>query len=81
MMATTEIEPPRVVSRAKWLSARKELLTKDKHLTRQRDALAAERGDLPWVKVEKPFTFDAPEGKVTLGELFDGRSQLFINIS
>ena len=77
-MATTKIERPRIVSQAEWLAARKELLAKEKALTRQRDALAAERRDLPWVKVEKAYTFDAPEGKVTLAELFDGRSQLFI---
>ena len=78
MTATTNIEHPRVVSRAEWLAARKELLAKEKALTRQRDALAAERRDLPWIKVEKPYTFDAPEGKVTLTELFERRSQLFI---
>ena len=77
-MATTKIEHPRVVSRAEWLEARKELLAKEKALTRHRDALAAERRRLPWVKVDKPYVFDAPEGKVTLADLFDGRSQLFI---
>ena len=77
-MTTTKLERPRVVSRAEWLAARKELLAKEKALTRQRDALAAERRELPWTKVGKPYTFDAPEGKVTLAELFNGRSQLFI---
>src|SRR5437762_4789028 len=78
MMATTKMEHPRVVSQAEWLAARKELLAKEKALTRQRDALAAERRKLPWVKVEKPYVFDAPGGKVTLAELFEGRSQLIV---
>jgi len=67
-----------VVSRAEWLIARKDLLTREKELTRLRDQLAAHRRALPWVKVDKEYVFDAPEGKVTLAELFDGRSQLFI---
>src|SRR5207302_1004043 len=51
---------------------------KEKQLTRQRDALAAERRQLPWVKVEKNYAFDSPSGKKTLADLFDGRSQLII---
>jgi predicted dithiol-disulfide oxidoreductase (DUF899 family) len=78
IMATTEIENPRVVSRDEWLVERKELLAKEKALTRRRDALAAERRQLPWAKIDKQYVFDAPEGKVTLADLFDGRSQLFI---
>jgi predicted dithiol-disulfide oxidoreductase (DUF899 family) len=65
-----------IVSRAEWLAARKALLAKEKELTRQRDRLAAERRELPWVKVEKASVFDGPDGKETLAELFDGRSQL-----
>jgi predicted dithiol-disulfide oxidoreductase (DUF899 family) len=67
-----------IVSREEWIAARKELLSKEKELTRLRDQLAAERHALPWVKIEKKYVFDAPEGKVTLADLFDGRSQLFI---
>lgn len=67
-----------IVTREAWIEARRALLAKEKALTRQRDALAAERRDLPWVKVEKRYVFDAPEGKVTLSDLFVGRSQLFI---
>src|SRR5947207_2564906 len=48
------------------------------NLTRLSDQLAAERRALPWVKIEKEYVFDAPEGKVTFADLFDGRSQLFI---
>src|SRR5262244_933599 len=68
----------KVVSKEEWLTARKHLLAKEKELTRLRDQLSAERRELPWVKVEKEYVFDAPTGKVTLAELFDGRSQLFI---
>ena len=67
-----------IVSRADWLVARKDLLRREKELTRLRDQLAAERRALPWVKIDKEYVFDAPEGEVTLTDLFDGRSQLFI---
>ena len=69
---------PRIVSRDEWLEARKALLAKEKELTRLRDRLAAERRALPWVKVDKQYVFDAPQGKVTLADLFEGRSQLFV---
>lgn len=72
------MDRPRIVSRAEWLTARKELLTKEKELTRQRDALSAERRKLPMVKVDKEYGFDAPGGKQTLADLFDGRSQLIV---
>ena len=61
-----------------WLVARKDLLKREKELTRLRDQLSAERRALPWVKIDKEYIFDAPEGKVTLADLFAGRSQLFI---
>ena len=67
-----------VVSREEWAKARKQLLGKEKKLTHERDALAAERRALPWVKVEKNYVFDSSSGKKTLAELFDGRSQLII---
>ena len=66
------------VSRDEWLAARKELLRKEKEFTRLRDQLSAERRALPWVKVEKNYVFDGPNGKVTLADLFDGRSQLVV---
>lgn len=77
-MKTIESSVPshKIVSRAKWLEARIAHLAKEKELTRQRDRLSAERRELPWVKVEKEYVFDAPQGKVTLADLFDGRSQL-----
>ena len=69
---------PKVASREEWLAARKELLVKEKQLTRQSDALAAERRNLPWVKVDKEYAFDTPKGKKTLADLFDHRSQLIV---
>src|SRR5260370_4144007 len=72
------IDKPRVVSREEWITARKELLAKEKNLTKQRDAVSAERRQLPWVKVDKEYFFDAPGGKKTLADLFDGRSQLIV---
>jgi len=68
----------KVVSREEWTKARKALLAKEKALTRQRDALNKERLELPWVKVDKDYVFDSPNGKKTLGDLFDGRSQLIV---
>src|SRR5258708_5027328 len=67
-----------IVSREEWLKARTALLAKEKALTRSRDQVNAERRALPWVKVEKEYVFDGPSGKVTLAQLFNGRSQLFI---
>jgi len=69
---------PRIVSRDEWLAARKQFLSKEKELTRLRDRLSAERRELPWVKVDKPYAFDGPKGKETLVDLFDGRSQLVV---
>ena len=70
--------PNSVVSRDAWLTARKQLLAKEKAFTRMRDELTAERVALPWVKVEKTYVFDGPNGPETLADLFDGRSQLVI---
>jgi predicted dithiol-disulfide oxidoreductase (DUF899 family) len=77
-MALSTIENPKVVSRAEWLAARKELLVKEKELTRSRDALSQQRRELPWVKIDKPYIFEGPNGKETLSELFAGRSQLIV---
>ena len=68
----------RVVSRDEWLAERKQLLIREKELTRLRDQINADRHALPWVKVEKPYLFDGPNGRQTLADLFDGRSQLII---
>ncbi len=75
---TNQIEHPKIVSRDEWLAARKELLAKEKQLTRQRDAVSDERRALPWVKVDKQYVFDGPNGKQTLADLFDGRGQLIV---
>ena len=68
----------RIVSEAEWLIARKDLLKREKEFTRQRDALSAARRELPVVKVEKEYIFEGPNGKETLADLFDGRSQLIV---
>lgn len=77
-MSTSRIENPKIVSREEWLAARKKLLAREKQLTHERDAVAAERRELPWVKVEKDYVFDSPTGKKTLAELFNGKSQLIV---
>jgi predicted dithiol-disulfide oxidoreductase (DUF899 family) len=67
-----------VVSREQWLVARGELLAKEKEFTRLRDELSRQRRALGWVKVEKDYVFDGPQGKETLSQLFAGRSQLVV---
>jgi predicted dithiol-disulfide oxidoreductase (DUF899 family) len=67
-----------VGTRGEWLAARLELLEREKELTRRSDELAAQRRQLPWVRVDKEYTFEADEGSKTLPELFDGRSQLLV---
>jgi predicted dithiol-disulfide oxidoreductase (DUF899 family) len=69
---------PNIVSRNEWLAARKKHLIKEKELTRLRDQLSAERRSLPWVRMEKRYVFDGPNGKESLADLFGGRSQLII---
>jgi predicted dithiol-disulfide oxidoreductase (DUF899 family) len=74
----TTITGHKVVSREDWIAARKELLTKEKQSTRLRDQLSAERRKLPWVKVEKDYVFEGPNGRASLLDLFEGRRQLII---
>jgi predicted dithiol-disulfide oxidoreductase (DUF899 family) len=69
---------PKVVSEAEWLVARRDLLAREKELTRLRDEVSRHRRELPWVRVEKEYVFDGPDGKETLADLLDGRSQLII---
>jgi len=65
-------------TRKDWLAARLELLEAEKELTRRSDELARQRQALPWVRVDKTYQFDTEDGKVSLGELFQGRSQLLV---
>ena len=67
-----------IVSKNEWIAARKVLLQKEKEFTKLRDQLSQQRRDLPWVEVDKEYVFDGPNGKETLSELFDGRSQLIV---
>lgn len=69
---------PRIVSRNEWLKARLAHLEAEKALTRARDRLYEERRALPWVRIDKSYVFQSPAGPVTLGDLFDGRSQLVV---
>jgi len=69
------ITPP-VATREEWLSARKALLEREKELTRLGDAVALERRALPWVRLEKTYLFDTPDGRRSLADLFDGHHQL-----
>ncbi|MEX0590832.1 MAG: DUF899 domain-containing protein [Xanthobacteraceae bacterium] len=68
----------KVVSGEQWLTARKELLAKEKEFTWLRDELSRQRRELPWVKVEKNYAFQGPNGKESLSDLFAGRSQLVV---
>jgi predicted dithiol-disulfide oxidoreductase (DUF899 family) len=72
------MKSPQVVSREEWTAAREKLLVREKELTRARDALAAERRRMPWLKVEKDYRFEGPDGTVSLEDLFQGRRQLIV---
>jgi predicted dithiol-disulfide oxidoreductase (DUF899 family) len=74
----SESNPAKVVSMAEWLVARKDLLTREKELTRLRDDVSRHRRELPWVKVDKEYVFDGPDGEETLADLFASRSQLIV---
>jgi len=68
----------KVVSEAEWTAERKKLLVREKELTHLQEQVAAERRALAWVRVDKTYTFDTPDGRKTLSDLFDGRSQLIV---
>ena len=74
----TNVTAHAIGTREEWFAARERLLAREKVHTRLGDELARERRDLPWVLVEKDYRFDTDEGERTLGELFDGRSQLLV---
>jgi len=67
-----------VVSQDEWIAARQKHLAREKEFTHLRDQLSAERRALPWVKVEKSYSFETPAGKASLADLFGGRSQLVV---
>lgn len=68
----------KIVTEKEWLEARKQFLIKEKEFTRLRDQLNEQRRELPWKAVDKEYVFEGPNGKQTLPELFEGRSQLII---
>lgn len=72
------MEQPRIVSRDEWLAARKALLAREKAHTREGDALSVDRRRLPMVKVETSYMFDTPDGRRSLADLFEDRSQLIV---
>jgi predicted dithiol-disulfide oxidoreductase (DUF899 family) len=75
---TNGTENHRVASQEEWLAARIELLTAEKELTRRSDEVARQRQGLPWVKIDKEYSFDTDEGKASFADLFKGRSQLLV---
>lgn len=77
-MTIQDTAHPKIATSAEWLEARKTLLQHEKELTKQQDRLSAERRRLPMVKIDKEYTFDGPEGKRSLLDLFDGRRQLIV---
>ncbi|HEX2447664.1 MAG TPA: DUF899 family protein, partial [Methyloceanibacter sp.] len=72
------MQPHKIVSQEEWLAARKAHLKNEKALTRLRDLVARERRELPWVKVERQYVFDTPQGKKSLADLFRKSSQLIV---
>ena len=75
---TGSLEDHKIVSENEWIEARKALLKKEKELTILGDQLNQQRRELPWKEVNKEYVFEGPNGKQTLRELFDGRSQLIV---
>lgn len=72
------MEKHEVVSKEKWITARRQLLAKEKEFTRLRDQLSEQRRALPWERVDKDYVFEGPKGKESLAQLFEGRSQLIV---
>jgi len=71
-------EPHPIVSRAQWTTARQQLLAREKELTVLRERIAEQRRELPWVRVDEPYSFEGPRGTLTLADSFAGRSQLVV---
>jgi predicted dithiol-disulfide oxidoreductase (DUF899 family) len=72
------MEPHNIVSHEQWLIARQALLAKEKEFTQARDELSRQRRELPWVKVDKPYSFEGADGRETLADMFGGRGQLIV---
>jgi predicted dithiol-disulfide oxidoreductase (DUF899 family) len=77
-MKNSPVTNPIIVSPKQWLEARREFLAEEKEFSKMRDSVAAHRRNLPWVKVDKPYVFDTPGGRVSLADMFEGRSQLIV---
>ena len=77
-MTELTMQTPPVVTAEEWEAARQRLLVREKEVTRARDALAAERRRMPWLRVEQEYAFDGPDGRVSLPDLFQGRRQLIV---
>src|SRR5215467_12606706 len=75
---STGIQDHPVVSQGEWLDASRKFLAREKEFTHMRDQLNQARRDLPWVKVEKDYVFEGPDGKRSLGDLFNDKSQLIV---
>jgi predicted dithiol-disulfide oxidoreductase (DUF899 family) len=78
MTTQSDTRLPRIASHAEWLAASRQLLAKEKRLTRERDQLAAERRRLPMVRIDKPYLFEGTGGKASLLDVFEGRRQLIV---
>jgi predicted dithiol-disulfide oxidoreductase (DUF899 family) len=77
-MKSNPVANPTVVSPEKWLEARRKFLADEKKFSKLRDRLAADRRELPWTKVDQAYVFDSPNGRVSLADMFEGRSQLIV---
>lgn len=78
MATQSTIKAPHLVSRDQWITERRALLTREKELTHFIDDISRQRRALPWVRLEKAYTFHGPEGQLSLADLFQGRSQLIV---
>src|SRR5437763_1542131 len=74
----TIVEAHPTGTREEWLKARLDLLKAEKELTRRSDEVARQRQELPWVRVDKDYRFDTDQGRASLADLFQGRSQLLV---
>src|SRR5687767_11193535 len=78
MRSETSSRGHKVASREEWLAARLDLLEAEKDLTRRSDEVARRRQELPWVRIDKKFRFETDEGRASLADLFQERSQLLV---